>query len=120
MEVSTSKLARRLRPPARNRLRSAIGAAKRGQPPSALTRDERLQSRVHDRGLFADAAQLLGPLEQLVIDDQGSSHMHKYGRSMHTGQSIKPRQKSRRFAPIPFSGSLTEGPDDLMLRAPVI
>ena len=36
MEVSTSKLARRLRPPARNRLRSAIGAAKRLVPRNAL------------------------------------------------------------------------------------
>jgi hypothetical protein len=44
---------------------------------------------VHNRGLLANATQSLRPLEELIVNDQSRSHMHKYARMMHISQCRK-------------------------------
>ncbi len=62
-----------------NELRRSIRAAERGQTSGALPRDERVEPGVHDGGLLANSAQVLCALEQSVVDDQCSPHVHQYG-----------------------------------------
>jgi len=60
---------------------------------------------VHDRGLLANSAQFLRALEQLVIDDQRSPHMHEYGRSMHIRQLSEQAEKQISSAIFPPAAS---------------
>jgi hypothetical protein len=64
------------RSPARRRSECPLAAAEGREAARALTRDERIETRVHDRRFLVDTAQLLRALEQFVVDDQGRPHMH--------------------------------------------
>jgi hypothetical protein len=61
--------------------------------PDAPTRDQRIQSSAHDRGLLANSAQFLRALEQLVVDVQRSPHAHEFGRSVHIRRLIAQSEK---------------------------
>jgi len=63
-----------------------LRAAKPGQPSRAFQRDERLQARMDERRLLADAGQFRCLLQKLFVDIQRGSHMNDDARRMQTCQ----------------------------------
>jgi hypothetical protein len=62
--------------PSRNSLELRLSTAKRGQSFACFLRNQRFQSGANQGGLLLDPREFLGPLEQILIDDQGGSRMH--------------------------------------------
>lgn len=62
-----------------DRAEGLLGAAESGQTLSALLCHERVQPGVDNGGLALDATQSRRFGEQLVIQYECGSHMHKYG-----------------------------------------
>jgi len=55
--------------------------SERGEPACALSRDQRLESGVHDGGFFTEPRQALGLAEESVVQDERCS---QHGRSSRT------------------------------------
>jgi hypothetical protein len=71
-----------------------LTAGKCGEALAGFTRYQSFQSCPYQRGLLANASQFPGSLEEIRVNDQGSSHMHQYGPKMHMKQAYRKCRKS--------------------------
>src|ERR1700690_3338496 len=85
--------------PPRNVRDFGLGPAKRGEPSGGLTRDERLQTGPHQRGLLLNAGDRSRALQKAIVDDQRRPHMHQYASLMHMRQADpgRPRRRAARY-----------------------
>src|SRR4051812_37362683 len=65
-------------------------AAKRGQFAGTLTRDQRAQSLVHEGCLLLHSGDVPRFGQQVTVQKQGRTHMHKYGWQMHMRRGTMP------------------------------
>src|SRR5579872_5123341 len=71
-----------------NRLQGPFGSTQGRQTPRAFPSDQGLQPRMQHSGLLPQTAQLLRLGQELVIDDQGGSHMHDSAICMQIRQNV--------------------------------
>src|SRR5687768_10209431 len=69
--------------PAPRRFGLGIRAAQRRQPPRAVLANQGVKAGMDYRGLLAEAGQRPGPLQQRIVENECSSHMHEYVSFMH-------------------------------------
>lgn len=81
--------------PPRDRAEPLLRAAESGQALAAFGGDEGMQAQTHKRGFLRDARESGGPREYLVVDVQGSPHMHEDASTMHIRQEPQKEKTGR-------------------------